>query len=122
MSQLTRSQRLALWQDRFDRFAQANVTVAEFCRREAVSVPNFYHWKKKLAIPPTRKPKLNTGPTGTNRFVSVVVNAAPLTTKMHLPGGAAIELPAELPRRQLIDLISAVIDVTDAAVRPAENA
>jgi transposase-like protein len=36
------------WTKRLSRFAATDVTVARFCRREGVSAPAFYAWKKKL--------------------------------------------------------------------------
>lgn len=36
------------WTKRLTRFEAADITVARFCRREGVSVPSFYAWKKKL--------------------------------------------------------------------------
>ena len=122
MSQLTRVQRLALWQDRFDRFLHANLTVAEFCRSESVSVPSFYHWKKQLAIPPSRKRNPKIPSANNTRFVPLVVHAVPASAKLNLPGGAAIELPGELGTKQLTDLILAVLKATDRSNRPAENA
>ena len=36
------------WTRRLARYEPSNKTVARFCRRESVSVPSFYAWKKKL--------------------------------------------------------------------------
>jgi hypothetical protein len=39
------------------RFQEARQSVAEFCRKEGVSAPTFYQWRKRLAQPfPARKP------------------------------------------------------------------
>ena len=37
------------WLDRLRRFGRSNLSVTEFCRREKVSVPSYYHWRRKLA-------------------------------------------------------------------------
>lgn len=37
------------WRERLERFRGSTWTVAEFCRREKVSVASFYQWRKKLA-------------------------------------------------------------------------
>jgi hypothetical protein len=37
------------WLDRLRRFRRSNLSVTEFCRREKVSVPSYYHWRRKLA-------------------------------------------------------------------------
>lgn len=42
--------RRKLWLARMQRHSQCDLTDAQFCRREGVSVPSFYHWKKKLAV------------------------------------------------------------------------
>lgn len=38
-----------LWGLRFQRFERSRLTVARFCALERVSVPSFYHWRKRLA-------------------------------------------------------------------------
>jgi transposase len=38
-----------LWRDRLARFPASGLTVAQFCAIEAVSVPSFYSWKRRLA-------------------------------------------------------------------------
>ena len=35
------------WAERFRRFSELGVTVAEFCDREGVSVATFYNWRRK---------------------------------------------------------------------------
>ena len=37
------------WRERLRRFHQSRETVAQFCRRERVSIPAFYQWKRKLS-------------------------------------------------------------------------
>jgi transposase-like protein len=36
------------WGKRFNRFARADVIVAQFCRQEGVSQAAFYQWRRKL--------------------------------------------------------------------------
>ena len=38
-----------LWLDRLVRFPASGLTVAQFCAIEAVSVPSFYSWRRRLA-------------------------------------------------------------------------
>jgi transposase len=38
-----------LWMDRLARFPASGLTVAQFCAIEAVSLPSFYFWKRRLA-------------------------------------------------------------------------
>ncbi len=42
------SRRAHEWQRRMTRFEKARQSVAEFCRREGVSAPSFYQWRKAL--------------------------------------------------------------------------
>lgn len=56
MSRTNKSQRIRLWLDRLNRFAESGLKVAEFCQREQVSVPSFYQWKRRLA-PQIQTPK-----------------------------------------------------------------
>ena len=37
-----------LWLDRLARFPDSGLTVAQFCALEAISVPSFYSWKRRL--------------------------------------------------------------------------
>jgi transposase len=37
------------WMDRLARFPASGLTVAQFCAIEAVCVPSFYSWKRRLA-------------------------------------------------------------------------
>ena len=43
------SRKVREWQRRMTRFEEAQQSVAEFCRKEGVSVPSFYQWRKRLA-------------------------------------------------------------------------
>ncbi len=42
------SQKRREWQRRMTRFEEAQQPVAAFCRKEGVSVPSFYCWRKRL--------------------------------------------------------------------------
>ncbi len=46
----SRLEKLQEWTSRLERFAVSGQTVVGFCHEEGVSVPSFYHWKKKLRI------------------------------------------------------------------------
>jgi hypothetical protein len=43
------SRKVREWQRRMARFEEAQESVAEFCRKESVSAPSFYQWRKRLA-------------------------------------------------------------------------
>jgi hypothetical protein len=91
-----------LWARRMDRYQACSLTVKEFCRREGVSVPSFYQWKKKLA-------RASAEPT----FVRVSLpqqSAAPVTVK--LPGGAEVRIEAMADSTTLRRVLAAVIAET----------
>ncbi len=46
------SRKVREWQRRMARFQEAQQSVAEFCRKEGVSAPSFYQWRKRLAQRP----------------------------------------------------------------------
>ena len=120
-------QRHAQWVERLERLADANLSVAEFCRREAVSVASFYAWKKRLPRASGAKTRAAKGGAAETKFLSLVVSTPttpPITTTqpiaatppiLRLPGGAVIELSGQLGRRQLVDLIAAVVEATESS-------
>ena len=97
-----------VWSARMARYHDCNLTVAEFCRREGVSVPSFYQWKKKLSegakeAPPAFLP------------IEIKSSAGSVTAaKLTLPGGATMELGESLSDASLRRILRAVLDVTDA--------
>jgi hypothetical protein len=106
MSRLSDPVRHQLWNDRIARFQQSRLTVAEFCRVEAIPVSCFYQWKKKLAGPQQQ------ADLATPEFLPVRIKTAPMATMpvIKLRGGISIELPADIHRRQLSELLAACID------------
>jgi transposase len=100
--------RRKLWLARMQRHSQCDLTVAQFCRREGVSVPSFYHWKKKLAV------AAQSSQQATAKFIPVrVTDPAPrVAATLRLPGGAFIELPSTLGHEQLAGLVAACVDAT----------
>jgi hypothetical protein len=102
--------RRELWLARLQRYSQCDLTVAQFCRRERVSVPSFYHWKKKLSD----ASESSRGVAA--KFVPVRVTGPlpPVLPILRLPGGAFIELPGTLRREQLAELVAACMEATKA--------
>jgi len=111
MSKLTPDQRRSIWRERLDRFQSMQLTVAEFCKREGVSTPSFYAWKKRLAMDRSNVPTSKHAATTSAKFVPLVVAGAQLPIRMTLPGGAAVELPIDQPE-QTVQLMIAAIKAT----------
>ena len=101
MSRLTQPARIQLWLDRLNRQAASRLTVAEFCQREAVSVPSFYQWKRRLSpriesatmLDRSRQPQQSLGNPAVAqqpRFTELVLSASPEAVSVSLP---SISLP-----------------------------
>jgi len=103
MSRLPHLERVRLWLDRLNRQAVSSLTVAEFCQREAVSLPSFYQWKRRLSPRiesgtrrhQSRQPPQSLGNPAVAqqpRFTELVLSASPATASVSLPGGITISL------------------------------
>jgi hypothetical protein len=113
------------WRNVLARFADCQMTVAEFCELESISESNFYRWKRRLSAdpPPTDVRQegddrvfLGGSSCGSPEFVPVRVPAAnsePIV-RLCLPGGAVVELTASLSRERLIDLVAATVAATNS--------
>ena len=89
------------WRDRLRRFSHSALSVTEFCRREQVSEPSFYAWRKRLLEPvksgrepavANRRQQFDDGPL----FVPVkLLDNAPAMEIIH-PLGYRIQLTGEV--------------------------
>ena len=80
----------AVWAERLARHRRSTLSIAEFCRRERISPPSFYSWRKRL-----EKDELGPGAPG---FIPVELSPAVEPSaegvQIELPGGALVTLPA----------------------------
>jgi hypothetical protein len=94
------SRKVREWQRRMARFQEGRQSVAEFCRKEGVSAPSFYQWRKRLA----RRPRPAEEAAGFRpvRLVSSVGVA------VQLPGGTQLQVPISDRRalRLVIDTLA----------------
>lgn len=86
------------WLDRLRRFRRSKLSVSEFCRREKVSVPSYYQWRRKLAdaaseVGAGRQPAT---------FIPVQV-ASRADLEVTFPNGARLTLAA--PNRQHVEML-----------------
>lgn len=115
MPRLSQSEHISLWLDRLNRFAKSDLTVANFCQREQVSLPSFYQWKRRLSprvdVPRPRRPRrLSQRPEKSISdpahrqpgFTELVVNPMPSAAHAMLPGGITIALGDQPEMAQLI--------------------
>lgn len=82
-----------LWLDRLARFPSSGLTVAQFCAIEAVSLPSFYFWKRRLAAEAqaatTQEPSGDRGP----RLLPVRLQPTAPAVELVLTTGAVLRLP-----------------------------
>lgn len=88
MLPMTKAERIQLWLDRLRRQAASQLTVVEFCRLDAISVPSFYQWKRRLSPRVDSDPHVESSPkrrpvkrAASPRFTELVVPSA--TTLTH---------------------------------------
>jgi len=86
------------WQRRMTRFEEAQQSVAEFCRKEGVSSPSFYQWRKRLA----RRPRPAEEAAGF-RPVRLVGSAG---VAVQLPGGTQLHVPISDARALRLVLVT----------------
>src|ERR1700722_20113687 len=83
-----------VWVERLARFPQSGLTPAQFCALEAVSLPSFYAWKRRLAAEalgpaPAHDPGGHLGP----RLLPVRLQQPGPAVELVLPTGAVLRLP-----------------------------
>ena len=84
------SRKVREWQRRMTRFRDAQQSVAEFCRKEGVSAPSFYQWRKRLA-----QGAQSAEEAAGFRPVRLV-HAAGIAVQ--LPGGTQLQVPTSDPQ------------------------
>lgn len=87
-----------VWRKRLARFQCSNLTVAEFCRREGVSDPSFYQWRKRLQpgerAPQQRRQQDQATTDAKQARCFVPVNVSGLNAaEIELPNGVTIRVP-----------------------------
>ena len=90
------------WLDRLRRFSRSNLSVSEFCRREQVSVPSYYQWRRKLADATS---EVDAGGEPATFIPVQVTSSAEL--QVTFPNGARVTLPAD-NRRHVQVLIESI--------------
>lgn len=119
MPQSAQLVRLQVWQARLARFQAETITVVEFCRREGVSVPSFYQWKKRLGhqlaspVDSTSDRQRHLAPPAfaSLRLTDRATDPMPV---LRLPGGASIELDERIRHESLVEILVACIQATQS--------
>ena len=90
----------SVWRGRLARFRKSGLTVLEFCRREGVSNPSFYQWRKRLGKDQQRSKRVRRSDDGSattggsNPFVAVNVSSSSAMAEVEFPNGVRIRVPA----------------------------
>ena len=92
----------ALWAERLARQQRGTLSIAEFCRRERISPPSFYAWRKRL--------EHDEQPVFVPVELSRTVGPLAVGVQIELPGGAVVTLPA-----------SASLELVTSAIRASMN-
>ncbi len=95
-----------LWRERFERWEDGGLTIADFCVAEGTSTASFYAWRRKLAMQrqttrgrsPRQKKRQKKRPTeklaGRGVFEPLTIATAAAAVVIRLPDGTSIEVPA----------------------------
>jgi hypothetical protein len=112
------------WRERISRWRQSGLSIAEFCRREQISQPSFFAWRKRLAsrVAVRRRDKLPAagGSGGEARFIELSPPRWPTTNgvQITLPGGAVVALPQDASTELVVAAIRAASQVPAVEARP----
>jgi hypothetical protein len=83
-----------VWLDRLARFPASGLTVPQFCAIEAVSVPSFYSWKRRLAAEARGAAAADgSGDDREPRLLPVRLPPSCPAIELVLPTGAVLRLP-----------------------------
>jgi len=122
-------QREVFWRGVLGKFTSSGLSVRAFCRREGLSEPSFYAWRRVLRqrnaqTPPRQARRARKPNQAAPAFVPVVlrdVAAGPATNHpdaritVELRGGRLLHLPSTIPAERLAELIRAVESVETLA-------
>jgi hypothetical protein len=88
------------WRQRLARRGASQLSLAEFCRQERVSVKSFYYWKRRLGeLTATSQPPA---------FLPVRIAETCMTSLViQLPNRARLRVPTDLARERLTEIIEA---------------
>jgi hypothetical protein len=113
--------RVHWWRAQFQRQRQANLSVAEFCRRLGVSVATFYYWKNRVhedppiaseQVPGTQLARRTTSAAGNTSAnfvaVSILEPAAGTTLEIELTNACVVRFEGAINPDLLQVAITAV--------------
>lgn len=106
--QIVPSPREIEWSRILDRWKQSGLGGPTFCRREGLSQPLFYSWKRKLRLREEAKAATPRSRQRGLQFVPVEVKPTPTAAPLEvaLTGGRVVRVPADFDATALTRLLS----------------
>ena len=101
----------AVWRERLGRFRDGDLKVAEFCRREGISQPSFYQWRKRLGVASRKgRRKRQVDCARDPEFVPLELPTSLLAggVQIELPGGTVVRLPENVSAEIVAATVRAV--------------
>jgi hypothetical protein len=106
--------RALAWKERLAAQQQSGLSIAEYCRREEISPPSFYVWRKRLRRQKASRRNQTARSIRTNSRLFVPVRLASGAEpvgglRIELPGGTVVTLPAEASTELVTTALRAVL-------------
>lgn len=99
------------WKRRITRCRKSGLSVAAFCRREEISVPSLYAWRRRFSsaeVLATAAPQAAPSEVQNPPFVPVKLKSAPISIELLLTSGHILRLPEDFDVGRLATLLKAV--------------
>lgn len=96
-------QRAASWRGVLKRHATSGVSVRAFCRREGLSEPSFYAWRRTLG-----ERDAAAEPASQPAFFPAAILPSAGRIEIELRGGRLLRLPESLAMERLAELVRAL--------------
>jgi hypothetical protein len=81
-----------VWLERLSRFPTSGLTAAQFCAIEAISLPSFYSWRRRLAAEASASADADASVDQQPRLLPVALHQPAQTVELVLPTGAVLRL------------------------------
>ena len=104
MGRRASSERESYWQGVVARQKRSGLSIAAFCRKEQISAPSFYQWRRRLTN--------GSGSEPAPQFVPVAITPPARTDfEIRLPGGVSVVAPGGFEEASLRRLLKVVAEL-----------
>jgi hypothetical protein len=98
-----------VWRDRLARFPLSGLTPAQFCALEAVSLPSFYSWKRRLAAEAlSADTSLDHNDAARPRLLPVRLHSSTANLELVLTTGLVLRIPPGCDTTWVRSLVTAL--------------